>query len=141
MYGTAGNPGQPVAQWVLSRCADIDTADVPVEIVRAAGPPLQPNRGGKYQAGLYAAWKLVGTLATGAARAFFEGHEHALLDHVKARNDSILAHGFEPITHETWTRMSPWFEAAVVPVLVAELALAGEREPFPQLPDSYELWD
>lgn len=126
---------------MLSRRADIDTADVPAEIARAAVPPLQPNREGKYQAGLYAAWKLAGTLATGAARAFFEGHEQLLLDHVKARNDSILAHGFEPITRETWTRMSTWFEAAVVPVLVAELALAGEREPFPQPPDIYDLWN
>lgn len=75
------------------------------------------------------------------ASVFFEGHEYALLDHVKARNESILAHGFEPITREPWARMSTWFEAAVVPVLVAELALAAERERFPQLPDIYELWD
>lgn len=128
------------AQWLLSR-AGIDTADLPAELARAAVPPLQPNREGKYQAGLYAAWKLVGARATGAARAFFESHEHALLEHVKARNESILAHGFQPINVEACARMTAWFESAFVPVLVAELALAGERERFAQLPDSYELWD
>lgn len=129
------------AQWVLARSAGIDTADVPTEVARGMVPPLQPNREGKYQAGLYAAWRLVAANASGPARAFSDGHLSALLDQLKTRNDSILAHGFEPVTVGAWNRMSAWFESAFVPVLIKELELVGEREPFPQLPDMFELWD
>jgi len=53
------------AQWILKTRVGLDTADLPAD---KANGLVQPNRDGKYQAGLFAAWQLV-ALHTGGAGA------------------------------------------------------------------------
>lgn len=125
------------AQWILRTRAGLDTADLPAE--KAAGL-VQPNRDGKYQAGLFAAWELVRRHTGGPAGRFFAEQSAALLDQLRKRNHSILAHGFLPIAKEDWQVLFGWVEEHFIPALRTEMKAAGQREVFPQLPVAY-LWD
>lgn len=124
------------AQWILKTRAGLDTADLPAD--KASGL-VQPSRDGKYQAGLFAAWQLVQTHTGGAGARFFADHGSGLLSQLLKRNQSILAHGFRPVSQEDWGAMCTWLEAHFVPTLRDEMNAAGQKQVFPQLPSVY-LW-
>lgn len=122
------------AQWLLRTRCGIDTADVPMEKI-PEGIVLSPNREGKHQAGLFAAWDLVGKLTQGKSAEFVAGNREKLRDHLQVRNHSILAHGFEPISAFEWEAFSGWIDSQVVPMLLAEVSEAKRPFKFPaQLP-------
>lgn len=123
------------AQWQLESRKGWRTADLPAEIAEAAGIP--PNRDGKSQAGLFAAWGLVSDHCGGELRDFFARERLALLDRLKRRNDSILAHGSVPVSSPDWQTWKVWLEAEFEPLLKALLDKAGVKQPFPQLPQDY----
>lgn len=126
------------AQWLLKSHCGIDTADIaPADL--PTGVELTPNRDGKYQAGLFAAWQLVKYKTEGAAAAFIEAEDKNLLNYIKSRNQSILAHGFEPVGKENWRALHDWLASRFLPMLLAESKKAGIKELPPQLPDSYAL--
>jgi len=126
------------AQWLLQRHGGIDTSDVPVDRI-PGGITLTPNREGKYQAGLFAAWDLVGTLVEGPAAVFARGERERLQDHIRVRNHSILAHGFAPIGEDGWRTFGGWLEAALLPVLETEARAVGIRQMPGQLPTDW-VW-
>lgn len=128
------------AQWLLrSRCG-IDTSDIQPDRI-PAGLDLKPDRFGKYQAGLYAAWTLIGKLTTGPAKGFVDSHLPALLGHVLTRNNSILAHGYSPIDQEAWSEFQAWTETNFMPMLLEETKSVRLRAMPPQLPDDYRWLD
>lgn len=127
-----------IAQWLLRSKCNIDTADIPPEWA-PAGIELTLNREGKHQAGLFAAWGLVGHRGGGPAAEFVNANYKKLLDHIKVRNQSILAHGFTPVTESGWNALATWFDEAVIPMLEQEAALAGVRFTPPQLPSEF-IW-
>ncbi len=131
------------AQWILKNHFNIDTADIPAERI-PSGLHIQTNQEGRNQAGLFAAWGLIEQLAdkTGAAGSFAACQRPAMLDHLKARNSSILAHGFTPIGKEIWENFQTWIENIFLPMLLAEVASEKGlriRRMSPQLPSTY-LW-
>lgn len=122
------------AQWLLRTRCGIDTADVPAGRL-PPGLSVSAGADGKRPAGLHTAWRLVGALLPGTpAGEFFAREESKLQNHLQARNASILAHGFTPVTAAAWGEFSTWFEAAYVPALEAEARRAGVRTRPPQLP-------
>ncbi|MDW8324899.1 MAG: TIGR02710 family CRISPR-associated CARF protein, partial [Burkholderiales bacterium] len=123
------------AQWQLASKLGWQTADLPREVAEAAG--IVPNRDGKYQAGLYAAWQLAAEHCGGELAGFFARERQALLDHLRRRNDSILAHGTVPVSAPDWQAWAAWLNAEFEPLLRALLAEARIHAPFPQLPDVY----
>ncbi len=133
------------AQWILKSRFEVETADIPAERI-PAGMTLQQNKDGKYQAGLFAAWSLIGHLddKKGPAGTFVANHSSALLDHITARNSSILAHGFTPVDKPVWQKFQKWIEEYFLDMLLEEIA--GNKEikihvlP-PQLPAKYEWED
>ncbi|GAB4180381.1 MAG: TIGR02710 family CRISPR-associated CARF protein [Rhodocyclaceae bacterium] len=125
------------AQWLL-RTVGIDTARVAPERI-PAGLALQPGREGAFQAGLYAAWQLVGHHLPGSpAGRFFAAEGVRMLAHLEARNLSILAHGFEPVGRALWEDFHGWMERAFLPMLEEERRLRRVAYPVPQLPVSSE---
>lgn len=60
-------------------------------------------------------------------------------NHLKMRNESILAHGFRPITEQGWQGFHSWMAEAFVPMLRTQAAAAGLRMDPPQLP-SEPIW-
>ena len=122
------------AQWLLRARAGIDTADIPEDRV-PAGSKVPANRNGKRQAGLFAAWELVATYVPGTPAAFALAERSRLLEHLTARNASILAHGYTPIGEEVWERFREWIEGAFLPMLSEAGREAGLRMDPLQLPD------
>ncbi|MGD0959525.1 MAG: TIGR02710 family CRISPR-associated CARF protein [Methylomonas sp.] len=125
------------AQWQLKTRCNIETGNVPPEQI----PPdfsLTQNRDGRWQAGLFQAWRLVGVKTGGAAAAFIAEQEGALLNHLNVRNASILAHGFEPVQAADWLTLHGWLEQSFIPMLLAETAPVGLKKMPAQLPRRYE---
>lgn len=98
-------------------------------------------RDGKLQAGLFAAWDLVGELTDGAAAEFIRQSRPQLMDRIKLRNNSILAHGFQFIGRQEWEQFGRWFKDRFYPVLEAEAQGAGIQTSPQQLPDEFPLLD
>lgn len=127
------------AQWLLRSRCEIDTANIPPEKI-PADVDIPANRDGKYQAGLFAAWMLVGKMTSGPARAFAADKLPALLGHIQTRNHSILAHGFTPISRDAWNEFRAWLEEDFLPMLIEETKTSRIHTMPPQLPDHY-LWE
>ena len=75
----------------------------------------------------------------GAAAQFIEAQENNLRNHIKVRNLSILAHGFEPVKASDWQPIQNWLEEQFVPMLLAETASVRIKELPKQLPAAYTL--
>ena len=121
------------AQWLLKTHCDVETGDIP-EGFAPQGIELTVNREGKCQAGLFAAWSLVEQKTQGAGSAFFNAEKNRLLDHLKIRNQSILAHGFTPISENEWRVFQSWADTAFLPMLLKEAQGVGIKSMPPQLP-------
>ena len=113
--------------------ADLDETAIPEDLT------LNQNREGQWQAGLYAAWQLVERKTSGPAARFIEKEKNNLLNHLKIRNFSILAHGFEPVKASDWQTIQSWLEQQFIPMLLDETAKTGIKELPVQLPLAFEL--
>ena len=120
------------AQWLLAG-RGIDTSNLQPEQI-PEGVPIAPNREGRYQAGLFAAWQLVAHHLGGETAEFATREREHMRDHILARNASILAHGDTPVDRLAWERFSKWVEDAMIPVLAREAEKAGFRMTPEQLP-------
>ncbi|OIP07941.1 MAG: CRISPR-associated protein [Betaproteobacteria bacterium CG2_30_68_42] len=123
------------AQWILRKERGWNTDALPADIAREAD--LAPDREGRYQAALFAAWSLVERHVEGAAARFIREERSAMLDHLQRRNHSILAHGFAPVSRPDWEAFSGWIEARFEPLLRELLKAVGAGNPFGQLPDRF----
>jgi CRISPR-associated protein (TIGR02710 family) len=112
------------AQWQLRIHAGLDTADVP-ENRLSDDLALERNRQGKYQAGLFQAWTLLGRIPGNPAADFFTNHGNELLDHLRVRNNSILAHGYSPIGLKQWEQLQGWFRLRFLPMLKECIRIDG----------------
>jgi len=126
------------AQWLLKEQAGIETADIPPDRI-PAGLKLQKNREGKYQAGLFASWQLAAKYAGNEVARFWTAEQDRLLDLLKARNHSILAHGFTSLGEPEWNAFHGWIKATLLPLLLQITAQQPYRIKVmpPQLPDHY----
>jgi hypothetical protein len=75
----------------------------------------------------------------GPGRQFIDSEQNYLLNLIKSRNSSILAHGKVFIDEQTWNKMADWMEKRFIPMLFEESAALGIRKMPRQLPDSTEL--
>ena len=121
------------AQWLLKTHCNMDTSNIN-EADIPKGMKLTQHREGQWQAGLYDAWQLVKHKTSGDAARFIQAEENCLLNHIKIRNQSILAHGFSPIKAGDWQPLQQWLEQQFIPMLLAETAKVGIKELPAQLP-------
>jgi hypothetical protein len=121
------------AQWLLREQAGIDTSDVPVDKI-PPGLVLSKHRDGCYQAGLFNAWELSAHYCGENVTQFWREEKNVMLDHLQARNNSILAHGFEPLNEEAWQRFAGWIEGKLLPLM---LSITDDRKKYRirQLPE------
>lgn len=127
------------AQWLLRDFAGIETKDVPKEKI----PPhikLTKDQSGHYQAALRNAWELAAQYCGEAVEQFWQAEQQTMLNHLRARNHSILAHGFEPLSEQNWNDFNSWIEAKLLPLLLGILTDNKKyrvKNLMQQLPDSY----
>jgi CRISPR-associated protein (TIGR02710 family) len=126
------------AQWLLKSQCNIETANIE-ETAIPEGIMLTQNRNGQWQAGLFSAWQLVKLKTSGEASRFIQREEKNLLNHLKIRNGSILAHGFEPVKAADWQPIEHWLEQQFIPMLLVEATRVGIKELPLQLPSAFNL--
>jgi CRISPR-associated protein (TIGR02710 family) len=120
------------AQWLLGGVG-VDTGDLREDQI-PPGLDIPANPEGRRQTGLRNAWELAAHHLGGKVGAFVEAERHHMLDQLKRRNHSILAHGETPIGRADWQAFGGWIEAALLPLLTARAATAGLKTLAPQLP-------
>lgn len=125
------------AQWLLAE-QGIQTGDLKAEQIPET-LSIPPNPDGKRLAGLRNAWELAGYHLGDEVRAFVEAERSHMLDQLKKRNYSILAHGDQPIARGDWETFAQWLEAALLPLLRTRVARAGLKRLAPQLPQQ-PIW-
>lgn len=126
------------AQWLLRTRAGIDTSNLRPESI-PNGVRVTTNGRGDHQAGLLAAWDLVAHhLHTETAR-WAQTERGRLQDHIKMRNDSILAHGYRPVHYTDWKHLYEWGTTSFIPMLTIEATSCGVRLTPPQLPQQ-SVW-
>lgn len=121
------------AQWILKKDHGVESGNLPPDFVPSE-ISIHPNSEGKLQAGLMRSWELIRLKHDGPARTFIQMQGNSLLDRIKARNSSILAHGKTPIDKVAWQKMADWMEKEFIPVLLNEAGPVGIRKVPPQLP-------
>ena len=107
------------AQWLLEKHCQVRTADLPRDWFPEG---KVPNRDGRYQAGLFEAWGLVGSRTTGPLANWYTANQNAMLDQLRARNGSILAHGFEPVSASLGQQFHDWLAKDFITALLEETA-------------------
>ncbi|MDT8283530.1 MAG: TIGR02710 family CRISPR-associated protein, partial [Gammaproteobacteria bacterium] len=127
---------ESAAQWLLRVHVGVETADIAADKV-PDGIAVSRNRSGQLQAGLYAAWQLVAALTDGEAARLFREQGNTLLDYLKMRNGSILAHGFTPLTEQQWKEFARWIETQLLPAFIMDAGPSIIRTLPPQLPVKY----
>lgn len=122
------------AQWQIRLHMGVGTKDFPLGLVPAGVEP--PNgKDGTANIPLFKAWEiLAASKKVDACSEFFRQHADALRHHLDKRNNSILAHGFEPVTREQWEQVRAWTTQHFTPLLGQLAAEAGLRAAPEQLP-------
>ncbi len=123
------------AQWLLWQHCQIETNNVADEQIPDQ-VKLSKNREGQWQAGLFQAWQLVKYKTHGGAAKFIKEHENTLLNHIKIRNQSILAHGCSPINQTQWQPLQDFMQELFIPMMLKETQAVGIKLS-DQLPDQY----
>ena len=121
------------AQWQLRMGVGADTADFPRDLLPPDTNPT-PGRDGKIKLGLMNAWQVVNYHLSGPAKVFIAKHENRLRGLLELRNNSILAHGFEPVKEADWQDLHSWTKESFLPVLRALATKAGLKNEPKQLP-------
>ncbi len=128
-----------VAQWQLRTRLGLDTADFPRDQL-PAGSDTRPDTDGKIKIGLSQAWKVVGERLQepDPVGTFAVQQARKMLDLLRVRNDSILAHGFRPVRTADWETVETWMREHFLPMLLCAADKAGLKEMPPQLPTTLD---
>ena len=127
------------AQWQLRAKLDADTADFPHHLL----PPdtdAAPDASGRIRIGLWKAWQAIECHLSGPTQTFIIEHRSVLRDLLDIRNNSILAHGFRPISAGDWGQVRSFTEERFLPVLRELAREAGLKNEPRQLPTEPPEW-
>ena len=125
------------AQWQLKAKLKVATDRFPEELL----PPNSTTQwveNGRTRIGLDMAWQVVAHRLSGPAQKFARTQRSKILDLVKMRNFSILAHGSEVVGQDGWREVQTWTGDWLLPLireLAGEVGLTSGSSHFPrQLP-------
>ena len=126
------------AQWQLRTKLKADTADFPCKYL-PKDAEVAPARDGKIKIGLWQAWQVVGEQAClkGPAQNFITKYGGEFLNLLEVRNNSILAHGFRPVSASDWQQVCNWTHEKFLPVLCALAEEVGMKNKPQQLPTTF----
>ncbi len=124
------------AQWLLKRDAGINTSDIH-ETQIPAGMTLPKNASGRYFAGLHNAWTILESVGNAETQAFATSNANPMLSLLTHRNQSILAHGFNPVSKSNWHDWEKWLSGSFLPFLTAEAKRSSIRDVPTQLPTQF----
>ena len=128
------------AQWQIKEHLGAQTKDFPAEEL-PEGMEIYPDQNGKIKVPLLKSWEIVVARLGGPCGGFFAEHRAALVNLLQVRNNSILAHGFDPVAEADWLRIDGWTEQHFLPLLRDLAKKAGLAEEINQLPDNPPTFD
>lgn len=121
------------AQWQIRLQLGLETKDFPTD--RLPGSVPGPADGSEtVNLGLVNAWRVVAACCRGPCQEFAQAEESRLRDHAKKRNNSILAHGFSPVSEEDWRILEGWTGDTFLPMLREQAKQVGLAKEVRQLP-------
>ncbi len=112
------------AQWQLRSKLNVDTADVPPEML-PSDSDKSTERDNSRPVGLRDAWKIVAERLSGPASEFAVRVGSELVDLLNVRNNSLLAHGFEAVDKKKWLRIQQFTKECFLPTFLLLAADAG----------------
>ena len=123
------------AQWQLQTKLKANTADFASDLL-PSGVDAAPSSDKKIKLGLWQAWQVVKhhERLSGPAQEFIKNHGGKVFDLLKVRNNSILAHGFRPVSDSDWQQVYSWTQDKFLPVLRQLAAKANIKKEPEQLP-------
>ena len=121
------------AQWQIKEQLGFATNDFPRDEL-PEGMRGKTNGEGAIKVGLSDAWKIIAAKCNGACREFAEREASSLRSHLDKRNQSILAHGFRPVSQTDWQELDQWTRERFLPMLREHAKKSGLREEPSQLP-------
>lgn len=124
------------AQWLLKRDAQIDTSNIE-EARIPPGLTLPQNAEGRFFAGLRNAWTILETVGNQESQAFAKANAKRMLSLLTHRNQSILAHGFQPTAASGWAEWKSWLDDSFLPFLKSEAQRSGIQKMPVQLPMAF----
>ena len=136
------------AQWLLKKVLGIEsTASFPRREL-PAGVDVS-GTGDSVEIGLWKAWLVVkgrfngdAKGVEGAARKFMDHDDRRLLHLLQKRNNTLLAHGFNPVSEGDWKSVDSFTEESMLPVLEAafrEVKLKKKPQQLPASPPGFLL--
>ena len=121
------------AQWQIKKHLDAETSNFPADILPSEAV-VHPGPDGKLKVSLINAWKILHAQGIEPCHTFFKNQESTLLNHLSKRNDSILAHGFTPVSRADWKGLAEWTRQHFLPMLERLAKDAGLKKRPDQLP-------
>ncbi len=121
------------AQWQLKTRLGLDTATFPVDRL-PLGVATPVGEDSTTRIGLSSAWHVVAENLEGPLKDFYVDHRARMIDILEIRNSSILAHGYKPVSRDSWRKFETWIEESFLPVLQSVARDAGLRPELWQLP-------
>ena len=121
------------AQWLIRSELGVDAGDFPDRLL-PEDVDARPDSQGRIKLPLWAAWQVVRSHLPGPAHDLIVSHGNELRDLLSIPNDSILAHGFDPVAQASWNRVQQWAQDRFLPVLHHYAREAGVKKPLQQLP-------
>ena len=121
------------AQWQIRERLGFETKEFPSDQL-PEGMHGKTNGEGAIKVGLSDAWKIIAAKCKGACQEFAEREAASLRNHLDKRNQSILAHGFRPVSRDDWQELEHWTRDRFLPMLCEHAKKAGLRKEPSQLP-------
>ena len=125
------------AQWVLSEHADVKTERVPVSIIPDVMDIIHADRMETAKLSLVQAWELASHICDELTYQFWLCNKEKIKELLSIRNNSLLAHGYAPITHNQWEDISVFIEDILIPYLLLQFSKFKISELPVQLPTTW----
>lgn len=125
------------SQWLLKHHKDIDTADIPeAEIPPCVVIPFN-ERSETYQASLVTSWELAAEICGDDTKTFWKTNKEQMLFLLNIRNNSVLAHGYAPISKAQWRDINKFADKKLIPFMLEQFKVFKLTELPKQLPTSW----
>lgn len=121
------------AQWQIHLQLDLATKDFPRDRLPSS-VRLPADGQATVNIGLVDAWKVVADQCKGPCQEFANNEATRLRSYSDKRNNSILAHGFRPVSQDDWSELDSWTHGAFLPMLTKHAKEAGIARALQQLP-------
>lgn len=125
-------------QWLLRHfCDGLEANKIPQQRIPDDLKLAASNRyPGFFQASLTQVWRLYEHNCTDVCENFWANNAARLRNVLQSRNESVLAHGFRPVSNTDWAQMESFVEDALLPEMLRHFCRIKVTMPT-QLPDRW----